>query len=171
MPLVSDCMPEVLAIKIRRSVPGAVTGRKATRRSRNPNQFLEPQQKQAGWGEAAQSGPRQQAGARRAIGAARYFQGVLCAMEAGMTGGGCAVLAWRRGGRRPGQGHVRQTQDAGGVRCGRPQAWRGRCACLFGGTVPGTPAGAAIPGFVFRAAALAFRRAAGRQMSTHGRIS
>ena len=38
-----------------------------------------------------------------------------------MTGGGCAVLAGRRGVDR-GQGHVRQTRDAGGVRCGRLQA-------------------------------------------------
>ncbi len=48
-----------------------------------------------------------------------------------MTAGGCAVLAGRRGVERLGQGHVRQTQDAGGVRCGRPQAWRGRCTCLL----------------------------------------
>jgi hypothetical protein len=127
-------------------------------------------QKQGGCGDVAQSGPRKQAGAHCAIGAAQYIlQDMLCAIAAGMTAGGCAVLAGQRAVERGTQGHVRQSQPA--VRCGRRQAWRARCACPFGGTMPGTPAGAVIPASVFRAAALAFRRAACRPMSTHGRIS
>ena len=47
--------------------------------------------------------------------------------------------------------------------------------CVEAGMIPAVVrrirAGAATPGLLFRAAALAFRRAAGRRMSTHGRIS
>ena len=93
-----------------------------------------------------------------------------------MTGGGCAV--WLGGELWTGARDTiaeRETlaapvrNTASMARKMRSPVWKMRC--LFGGTGRGTPAGAAMPGPVFRAAALAFRRAARRQMSTHRQIS
>ena len=128
--------------------PASASGRNPAFEKSEPISAPPNKQKQAGW-DGAQSGPREQAGAHRAISAAQsiFPRHALC------DGGGydrrrLCRFGWAARRRTPGLETCSPNARCWPRPVRKPQAWRGRYTCLFGGTGRGTPAGAAIPELV-----------------------